>query len=180
MLKLRAFNNITKRWRWVDAPPEKGTPRTTRYTVSFDTPGLSDGTGYVLFTPTVGDEILDIAIRFPIMFDGTTPRCDVGTAVGSPSGLFYIYGYSSLSAKNSLNENGGEGLSVLGDNDDSVPGNLLTSLTYGDRYGTPKVTEDNPIKVWVTQNGYIDGDDPEATQGVVEVVVTVVTPIDVP
>ncbi len=151
-----------------------GIPRTTRYTVPFDAAGLSDGTGYVLFTPTVGDEILDIAIRFPTVFDGTTPLCDVGTGVTSTQGLFSAFN-SSLNAAEVLVQEGGDGLSFVGN---GGPNNFTSAIAAGGGRSTPKVTAANPIRVWVTQDGDINGADPGSTQGVIEIVVTIVTPID--
>ena len=163
---------------WTTQPEGVGVPRTTRYTVPFDAAGLSDGTGYVLFTPTVGDEILDIAVRFPTVFDGTTPFCDVGTGVTATGGLFSAI-YGRPQADNPLEQYAGDGLSFpsgIGN-----PTNLLASLGASQSgYGTPKVTAANPIRVWVTQDGQINGADPVSTQGVVEIVVTIVAPVDVP
>jgi hypothetical protein len=155
---------------------QAGVPVTTRYTVPYTAAGLSNGVGYPLFTPTVGDEILDIAIRFPTVFDGTTPACDVGTGVTETRGLFYgIEQYVSADCPNV--QDGGDGLSFYSCGN---PANLLSALGNHGSFGTPKVTAANPIRVWVTQNGEINGADPGASQGVIEIVVTIVTPVDVP
>lgn len=148
-----------------------------RYTVPFDTPGLSDGSGVILFTPTVGDEILDIAIRFPTAFDGTTPKCDVGTGVTAATGLFGSINYL-LAADGANVQGGGDGLSYFGGG--GGPANLVGAIGYSGQYGTPKVTAANPIRVWVTQNGQINGADPASSQGVIEIVFTMGTPADLP
>ena len=153
-----------------------GVPVTTRYTVPFSAAGLSNGTGYVLFTPTVGDEILDIAVRFPTVFDGTTPLCDVGTGVTATLGLFGSYA-GSLPCDAANVEPAGDGLSVCGG---FQIANLVASIGSTGAGSTPKVTAANPVRVWVTQDGEINGADPASSQGEIEIVMTVVTPVDVP
>jgi hypothetical protein len=44
--------------------------------------------GVPIYTPNVGDVILDIGIQLPVAFNGTTPMCDVGTFNGGSAGLF--------------------------------------------------------------------------------------------
>jgi hypothetical protein len=153
-----------------------GVPVVTRYTVPFNAAGLSNGTGYPLFTPTVGDEILDIAVRFPTVFDGTTPLCDVGTGVTATLGLFGSYA-GSLPCDAANVESAGDGLSVCGGFQIS---NLVASIGGASAGSTPKVTAANPVRVWVTQDGEINGADPASSQGVAEIVFTIVTPIDIP
>ena len=153
-----------------------GVPVATRYTVPFNAAGLSNGTGYVLFTPTVGDEILDIVVRFPTVFDGTTPLCDVGTGVTATLGLFGSYA-SSIPCDAANVEPAGDGLSVCGG---FQIANLVASIGSASAGSTPKVTAANPVRVWVTQDGEINGADPASSQGEIEIVMTVVTPVDVP
>lgn len=158
-----------------DAAPNWVGPVIMRYTVPFDTPGLSDGSGVILFTPTVGDEILDIAIRFPTAFDGI-PACDVGTGVTATEGLFGAIN-SILDATVAVVQDGGDGLTYCGT---GAPANLVSAIGLTGNYGTPKVTAANPLRVWVTQNGAINGADPGSTQGVIEIVFTMGTPADLP
>ena len=157
---------------------QPGVPVTTRYTVPFDAPGLSDGTGYALFTPTVGGEILDIAVRFPAEFDGTTPKLDVGTGIASNQGLFR-QAAGEPPADNPNQQGAGTGLTTYG-RGVGYTANLLSSMGYSEYLSTPKITAANPILVWVSQDGLLDGADPGSTQGVAEIVVTVTTPVDVP
>lgn len=159
-----------------DAAPNWVGPVIMRYTVPFDTPGLSDGSGVILFTPTVGDEILDIAVRFPTVFDGTTPKCDVGTGITATEGLLNAF-FGALDATVANLQSGGDGLSFYGG---AVPANLLGAIGGAVVGGTPKVTAANPIRAWVTQNGLFNGADPGSTQGVAEIVFTMGTPADLP
>jgi hypothetical protein len=68
MLKLRAFNNITKRWRWVEASPIKITDPVV---IPFDHPDIATG---VDFGFVGGLDIYPITALFDVTetFDGSS------------------------------------------------------------------------------------------------------------
>jgi hypothetical protein len=89
-----------------------GVPRLFRFDFAFDTPNLN--TGVEVYTPTVGDILLDVGFVITEAFDGTTPMADVtNAAAGFPDGIFYEwYGSIELDAGSSgwSYQSGSEGI----------------------------------------------------------------------
>lgn len=63
-------------------------PTLYKYDFAFDTPDLADG--IEVYTPAVGDVLLDLTVQVTQSFDGTTPKADFGvdTSEGFLSEMF--------------------------------------------------------------------------------------------
>jgi hypothetical protein len=126
-------------------------------------------TGAAVYTPTIGDILLNAWIAIITAWDGTTPQGDFSqfTGSGAPLGLLGYFGTSTTmdSAADTINNGGGPrmpGMNVAFDENGVAPG-VFTSA--------------DPIKVVVSQNGTITGADPGSTQGAAILYLVVATPI---
>lgn len=137
---------------------------------AFDTPGLTDG--LVAYTPAEDEELLNAWMVVLTAWDGETPSGDFGTFVGTTSGLFgdndapldmtnidaehsgagYRYGFAQSEVGTDLHLLGASGVQG-GD------GPLF-------RVAPGTFTATNPLKVVVSQDGTIGGDDPGSSQGI--------------
>ncbi len=151
-----------------------GAPVVRAFPFAFDTPNIL--TGAALYTPTIGDILLDAWIEIDTAWDGTTPLGDVGTFAGESSG-FYGGTTSAVDMKSA-----------------SRPDNIVTgvlsfrngALAQEAQTGaapTPlsaavigKLTSANPIKVCVSQDGTNTGADPGSTQGAAVLYLVTATP----
>lgn len=147
--------------------PTPGVAIVRAFPFAFDTAGLV--TGHTVYTPTIGDVLLDAWFQVDVAFDGTTPSADVGAFLPSDSG----YGYFGQ-ANNPVNMS-------LADNVDPIGGLAsgwrFTGLAQVSGYSNWPPTSGNgrtvpgrfatadPIKVVVSQDGKNTGADPGATQG---------------
>jgi hypothetical protein len=136
-------------------PGADGLVRLHRIPFSFDTPGLL--TGAPLYTPTVGEQITGLAIEVLTAWDGATPKGEIGTFVGSTTGLFTAFG--TFIAMDSADYEGlfGDGLRAP-----FVSNQIPTSIARGMR---ATVIAPNPICVCVSQDATSTGADPGSTQG---------------
>jgi len=71
-----------------------GLPTVRKFPFAFDTPDLA--TGAVVYTPTVGDVLLDAWIEIDTAWDGTTPLGDFGPFADTNQGLLVEAGLSAL------------------------------------------------------------------------------------
>lgn len=111
--------------------------------------GLVEGATF--WTPRVGEVILGWSIVVTEVWDGTNPTLDLGSFQGSNSGWFNY-------------QNGVVDLTVYTAPDQAGTG--ITFASTNDSWNFPAVfTTTDPIKIVVTQNGQLGGDDPVSTQG---------------
>lgn len=140
----------------------KGIPHLYKYDFAFDTPGLADG--IEVYTPQVGDVLLNWFVDLRTVFDGTTPKFDIGTFVGADQG--WIARWNSVSAvptlANASTSYGGTGLSF---NEEVNLSAFAVQQDYGidnspnENYNYEGVfTDTNPLKIVVSQSGEIGGD----------------------
>lgn len=158
------------------APPPAGTPVVRKFPFSFDTPDLL--TGAEIYTPTVGDILLDAWLEIVEVWDGTTPKADIGLFNGPPEEAFGLFAVTA----------GTGGVLDLTLSDQEDPGNVgyLMNFSVSDLAGSSannsirvapgKFTTTDPIKVIATTNGRLDGEDPESTQGSAILYLVTVTP----
>jgi len=142
---------------------------------AFNTAGLANGV--TVYTPTVNDLLLDAWIEIDTAFDGTTPKGDIGTFVGTTSGLF-----ASVSALVDIShadvETAGTGVRV----------NLVTSaamslvmapLVFGSaaRPAPARFTATNPLLLVVSQDGTKGGAAIGGTAGAGRLYIVTATPV---
>lgn len=137
---------------------------------AFDTPDLL--TGAAVYTPTIGDVLLDAWVEIVEPWDGTTPKGDFGRFTGGITrGFFYVV-WTSLDMSSVDDTTSLQGMSAQNGNALKTSGLVLASALSavvnqpaGPRYVPAKFTTADPIKVVVSADGGTAGDDPGATQG---------------
>jgi hypothetical protein len=156
-----------------------GSPRVLKFPFAYDTPGLL--TGHAIYTPTIGDILLDAWFEIDTAWDGTTPLGDCGAFVGVNYGAFAACtGAVHMSAEDQ--EVAGTGL-LFSAAAANIPNELALAGIYwnGDALVTTrailKFTAANPIKVVVSQDGTNTGADPVSTQGAAILYLVVATPV---
>lgn len=140
------------------------------FEVSFDSDDLT--LGVELFTPNVGDVILDAWVEIDTAWDGTTPKGDIGTFADATSGLFVYQGGPAIDLTVADNQDAGSGL-LLGNR----TALSVASGALGQRSAPMLVTNPNPIKFVVSQDGTAGGNDPSSSQGLANVYFVVATPV---
>jgi hypothetical protein len=140
-----------------------------KFPFAFDTPAIL--TGAALYTPTIGDVLLDAWIEKDTAWDGTTPLGDIGQFLsGGHVGWFGNQdGAIDMTDLDAIDKLGSD--SILSQN--AAPSSLLSQniisgtspLTALVRLVPGKFTAADPIKVVVSQNGNNNGADPGSTQG---------------
>src|SRR5690348_16524195 len=63
-----------------------GSPVVRAFPFAYNTAGIL--TGHAVYTPAIGDVLLDAWIVITTAWNGTTPLADIGTFVGANGGLF--------------------------------------------------------------------------------------------
>lgn len=157
-----------------------GTPIVRKFPFTFATAGIL--TGAALYTPTVGDVLLDAWIEVATAWDGTTPRWDIGTFVGSVYGLFANVA-TAPGLTGADTEDAGAGY-LQGDNTRAATLSIVSALgtaaaangQTATRMAPGKFTAANPIKVVVSQDGTVGGADPGSTQGAAILYLITATP----
>jgi hypothetical protein len=149
---------------------------------AFDTPDIENGVE--IWTPAVGDVLLDLWIQVTTVFDGDTPLADVGTFVGSPLGFFGASGAGATSLI-TLDVDGVNGANVGYEAQQTVlTGPSLFSLNVALLWlpdpvarGVPGVfRETNPLLLVVSQSGEKGGDPVGGAAGEGNVYLVVATP----
>lgn len=89
-----ALDNITRLQGTITFLDSTAQPVSSQVTLrsfafSHSTAGLA--AGVTVYTPAIGDVILDVGVAITTAFDGTTPKLDVGTFSGT-AGLFATLG----------------------------------------------------------------------------------------
>lgn len=166
-----------------------------KFPFAFDTPGILIGAP--LYTPTLGDEIIDAYITLEEVWDGVTPTADIGAFTSSHQGWFSIY-WAPIDLTGAPGDNGvhspvggqvtlaqlGTLLAVVNTmttQSGTPPLALvkadLTTLAQAPRTAPGTVVNDDPICVCVSQDGTNTGDDPGSTQGAGTLYIITSTPV---
>ncbi len=153
--------------------PIPGTPVVRAFPFAFDSPNIL--TGYAVYTPTVGDVLLDAWMEITEAWDGTTPKGDVGPLLESrPYGWWGDSGGWTIDMTLPDGSGAPQGLSWNTSYQNGNGNFPLTAFALGfsgatfSGYGRPvpaSFNEVDPIKVVVSQDGSIFGEDPVSTQG---------------
>lgn len=136
------------------------------FSFTFATAGLTSGV--TIYTPTVGDHILDIYIRILTAFNGTTPKADVGTFNGGNAGLFSELGGSTVdltAADAAVTDNAG--LTHM-TTQAALSSKLISVAASGATTTLPwylRVTTANPLLLVVSETGAKGGTATGATAG---------------
>src|ERR1700741_1647863 len=122
---------------------------------AFDTPDLL--TGVALYTPTVGDILLDAWIEVFEAWDGTTPKGDLGTFTGGRFGV-WSNGNAPLDLTQVDDTSVDNGLlnQVVGSGNQNMPLSSLNAVAGGsnlNRMVPAKFITTDPIKVVVSRDG---------------------------
>jgi hypothetical protein len=157
-----------------------GVPVVRKFPFAYNTPGLL--TGHTVYTPAVGDVVLDAWFEIDTAWDGTTPTGDVGNSIDQNYGWF---GGSNAGAgvdMTDVDQDGGQASSgLLTQGGGTVPNALsfaqLTRTPPWRRNVPGKLLTANPIKIIVSQDGTNTGADPGSTQGAAILYLITATPV---
>jgi hypothetical protein len=171
--------------------PEMGMVRLVSCPIAYNAAGLA--TGYPIYTPTIGDILLDFWMIVDTVWDGTTPQGDVGWASDASTtfGARYFAAWWQLIYPDSPDFSGNQILNAY--NNPSIDGAIGTgvTLTASQRDAFCVSTGDqinriipfvflttDPLLMFVT-DGVPDvrnGTDPGSSQGAGRVMLLVATP----
>lgn len=153
-----------------------------KFPFSFNTPNLEIGAP--LYTPTVGDILLDAWIEIIVPWNGTTPQGDVGTFIVTPGGGFFSFRNTAPFAVDMTiaDFDGTSGVLMSGVQNsggglNTIASLMSVSLSAQLRVVPAKFIAPNPIKICVSQTGLNDGSDPGATQGAASLYLVTATPV---
>jgi hypothetical protein len=170
-----------------------------RFPFAFDTPGLR--TGAALYTPTVGDILLDAWVEITTPWNGTSPSGDWGTYTVGDRGQFLTSVGDSLDMTNAdfvttdfsnlLIGTQSSDLAALfteyvptgnqGDGTYMVSGTnvnfVATPVRSGSRPLPGRFVNTNPLMFVVSQDGTNTGADPGSTQGTAALYLVTATPV---
>lgn len=129
------------------------------FAVTFATAGLNAGVD--VYTPTPGDLLIGIGVVVTVGFNGTTPLLDL--ACGQTSGGTGIFA------------NQEEGLAQ----DVSAPSATVGSAPITSNYSLyyAVFATDDPLQVWVSEDGTLDGTATGSTAGALELYIVTATPV---
>jgi hypothetical protein len=160
-----------------------GAPTWYKFDFSHDTPGLADGLD--VYTPEIGDLLLDVGFVVPEVFNGTTPKADVGGV--QPYGALF----SDFTNSVDMSVAGAGWMAIAGDmeymgspNTGTTGGRFLSGVL--DKYSDSlqrivayhRFVTTTPFKVWVTQDGWLGGAPVGGTTGEATMFFCVVRPVD--
>jgi hypothetical protein len=150
------------------------------FSFAFDTPGLTDGV--IFYTPTVDDVLLNVWFEIDTVFDGTTPQADVGTFVGTNSGLWAATISRGFSLTDIGTQDAGTGLYLAcGFHNITGAGGIAELYALGGDAGENVVpgrfTATNPLKLVVSQNGQKGGAAVGGTMGAARLYIVTATPL---
>jgi hypothetical protein len=152
-----------------------GAPVVRAFPFAFDSPNIL--TGHAVYTPTVGDILLDAWIEIDTAWNGTTPLGDFGEFVGTAQGLFAGgNGPTGLTTMSGPDTNL-VGVGYLAGNNGESLAALSAAGSAGFRVAPGKFTTVDPIKVVVSQDGTNTGADPGSTQGAAVLYLVTATPV---
>lgn len=173
-----------------------GVSRVLKFPFTFDTPNLL--TGAAVYTPTIGDLLMDAWITVTEAFDGTTPKGDL-CSVGVSGGLFAQIGGAPVDL--TLVPNGVGNIAAVGVGAhlaimaaisavggslfvpaiESVPvplQGLNAPYGYGGNSHVGTFMSTDPVTICATSDGTASGDDPGSTQGAAVLHLVICTPAD--
>lgn len=129
---------------------------------AFDLADLA--TGVPVYTPTVGDVLMDAWVTVVVPWDGTTPQCDVGLFTGGQTaGLFGNLG--------NVIDMTGPATTIVGFTVANTTDLLVVSTGFRPEFATV-----DPLCVCVSQNGTSGGGDPGSTAGTAVLYTEIATP----
>lgn len=139
-----------------DGGSQTGAAIAKGFSFAFDKAGLAAGVNVIV--PAVDSLLLNSWLEVDTAWDGTTPLGNVGTAVGTATGLFVDITAGAVDMTKADDESYGTGTKI----------NRFWPSLNGDvasRAAPARFTATNPLKVWVSQDGNAGGADPGASQG---------------
>lgn len=173
-----------------------GSPVVRKFAFAFNTANIL--TGASLYTPTIGDVLLDAWVLIDTAWNGTTPRGDVGLFLPDADGFFHVLdptmvilmddpgdtvsnglfqsaGATTISAAMTVVNMAQYMLEVNG----AGPGFKLASdpAGIGPSIWPGRFATTDPIKVVVSQDGTPTGADPGSTQGSATLYLITATPV---
>lgn len=160
-----------------------GASRLLRFDFAFDTPNLN--TGIEVYTPAVGEMLLNVSWLVTEAFDGTTPKGDVGTFI------YTEYQGSTPTTPNqgliSLVIGGGIDLSYADGESEGFHAGMFNDIS-GDRDFAQLCAQNNyaavptrfiatnPLKLVVSQTGFKGGDPIGGSAGAASLYLLIATP----
>lgn len=167
----------------VDLSTVVGTPVYRAFPFTFDTSGLL--TGAAIYTPTIGDILLDAWVEIDTAWNGTTPLGDFGQFYGGEHIGWYADWTSAVDMTDPDLSGGQLSPAPMLTQGNAAPhtNHLLAAVTsggVGSNRGLPaKFTTTDPVKVVVSQDGTNIGADPGSSQGAAVLYLVTVTPLGV-
>lgn len=156
------------------------------YEFTHATPGLN--TGVAVWTPAVGDVLVDAWLVIVEEFDGGDPGAcaDIGTFVNSNTGILAAWLEEPLNIAGGIDVPvGGDGLIGASNNGRSISAAVL-QWSFSRVESNPRsyhwqmtATSTDPLKLVVSVDGTIGGDPIQSTQGECYLYLEVATPVDV-
>lgn len=170
--------------REIDAlkPAQAGIPVVRKFPFAYNTPGIL--TGAPLYTPNIGDILLDAWVEIDTAWNGITPSGDVAAFLGN-TGWFSNSG-GVLDMSRSDVSNGSEApLGLLTQGPPSfgqgVPTGLMQAMIIPGQYQVricpAKFVTNDSIKIVVSQDGTNIGANPGSTQGTAVLYLVTATPV---
>lgn len=145
---------------------------------AFDTPNIEDGV--TIWTPAVGDILLDAWISVLTAFDGSTPMGDIGTFTEGQAFGMLASNNAAADLSSADVSSGGLDRAILSQGGGDVNGVYqvtLAEITYSSYRQLPgKFVAAAPVKVVVSQDGEIGGDSVGGSAGAGAVYLIVATP----
>ncbi len=151
------------------------------FAFAFNTASINSGV--TIYTPTVGDILLEAWIELTTSFNGTTPKGDIGTFVGTSSGLWKNSLFAGLPfdlTSTAAAEAAGTG--VLVGQSAAFTLDPLSVAAQGDRrnYIPARFTATNPLKIVVSQDGLAGGAAVGGSAGAGNIYIVTATPRALP
>lgn len=167
-----------------------GAPVIRAFPFAFDDPGLTDGVE--VYTPAIGDLLIDAWVEVDTAWNGTTPTFDVGSLAANygwfqtlsnvgvslaQASNFDTFGSgdSQLKGQSGASASAGAGAALSWEWMRRTLGFDATLATIQSMKPAVFVTAD-PVKIVVSQTGAAGGADPGATQGAGVLYLVTVTP----
>ncbi len=146
---------------------------------AFDTAGINNG--HTIWTPAVGDILLDAWISVVTAFDGSTPMGDIGTFTGGQSYGWLASNNAAADLTYADGNSGGIDKAILAQSGapavDGVFQMTLAGATYSSGRQLPgSFISASPIQVVVSQDGTKGGTASGGTQGAGNVYLVIATP----
>lgn len=147
------------------------------YSFAFDTPNIENGV--TVYTPTVGDILIDAWLEVTTAFNGTTPKADIGTFDGTGNnGIIRQEGTTAWSLADADVQIYGTGYLAAA----QTGGHQSVPLSYfnfdgGNRVVPGRFVAANPILLVVSQTGIKGGTAIGGTTGAGRIYLVTATPV---